>query len=481
MKLFKKLFIISVLLSCCLLIICAQKNKSWEKTFQKDLKTVYATLAENHPGYYDDQNPKFKKWLTIRYQQALSKSGNISSFADYMYALRFFVNGFKDNHLRIQFDKFLLPVEWPGFFVDYKKGKFIVLHSEKNDIPVGAELTLCDGKLPKMWLEENIMPYIDARHIEASWFTVAPYLSLWEGSTFIPKPKNYSFRINNVIQEIDVIWKKINNTDYFSTFTKKNLQQKVAIRELKSNQVWISIPSFYPQTPQEEDAINNLINSIFKYASYELIIFDVRGNSGGNSYYGTRILKNLYSEEYYNASLKNIYNKKYVEWRASKGNIDYLKKFHIKLEKRCGKNEMTSVFSDIIAEIKKSQLAGNPFYKQVNSSQKIEYQNIKKPLNAQIVVITDNYCASACLNFLDELFTLDSVLHIGLATNADTDYIECRDIPLSSSLVTLHFPIKVLRNRIRKANEAYVPYYHVDDIYNDSLLQEVIQKIMLYE
>lgn len=480
MNVSKTLSLIAAVLSFGLLVVFVQKNNSWKNIFQKDLKAIYDILSENHPGFYNDQNPKFKEWLNTGYQHALSKSDAISSFADYIYALSFFVNGFKDNHLRINFDKSFLKPEWPGFCIDYQKGKFLVVHSEKNDIPLNAELISCDGESPQEWLEKNILPYIDARHIEASWFVAAPYLSLWEGTIVVSKPKKYTFKINNGIQEVDATWKKISSTDYFSKFPKKNLKQQATIRELRPNQVWISIPSFYPQTQQEEDALNSIINSISHYAIYNLIVFDVRGNTGGNSYYGSRILKNLYGEEYYNASLKNIHNKKYVEWRTSTGNIKYMKELIIKLEKQFGKGEIVSVFSDIISGMQRSQLAGNPFYRKMNSSKETEeLQNIRKPLHAHIVVITDSYCASACLDFLDELFTLDSVFHIGLATNADTDYMECRDIQLPSSLAILHFPIKVFRNRIRKANEAYVPQCRVDDIYNDIPLKEVIQKIIL--
>ncbi len=479
MKYLKKILISSIILSFCLLAIRAQKSSSWKSIFQKDLKIIYDTLQENHPGFYDDQNPKFKEWLNDGYQQALNKLDGISSFADYIYGLRLFVNGFKDGHLRIQFDKSLLPAEWPGFCIGYQKGKFIVVHSDKKDIPLGAELISCDDESPIAWLKKNVLSFIDARNIEASIFVMAPYLSLWEGTVFVARPKKYIFKTNSGSQEAGPAWQKISIADYFSKLP-KNPQQKASIKELGINQVWISIPSFYPQTPKEEDCLNNLISSISHYASYDLVIFDVRGNGGGNSYYGSMMLKNLYGEEYYNTTLKKLHDKKYVEWRASQGNIDYLKKLLIKLEKQFGQSEIVSVFSDTISGMQKSQLMGNLFYKAMNSSKGTEeLHHIRKPLHARIIAITDNYCASACLNFLDELFTLDSVIHIGLATNADTNYMECRDVKLSSSLVTLHFPIKVFRNRIRKPNEVYIPLYHIDDIYNDSVLEEVIQKIIL--
>jgi len=463
-----------------LIALSIQKNKcSWKNIFKKDLNAIHTILQENHPGFYDDQNPFFKQWLNNGYQLALNQSQNIVSFADYIYGLRLFVNGFQDGHLRISFDKSSLCTEWPGFCISYQKRKFIVVYSEKSDIPLDAKLITCDGELPTRWLEKNAYPYIDSRSLEASFIINTPYLSLWEGTSFVAKPKIYTFKINDEIREKHIEWKKINLNDYFSKFPKK-VNKNFEIIELEANQAWIRIPTFYPQTQKEEDDLKSLISSMSKLQDYNLIIFDVRRNTGGNSYFGTCLLKNLYGEQYYNSLLKNKHEKKYVDWRASKGNIEYLQQLIMKLEKQFEKkNEVVSFFSNVLSGIQKNYAQGKPLYTQTNTEQESgDFKNMPNPLHARIVVITDNYCASACLNFLDELFALDSVIHIGLATNADTDYMECRDIALQSSFSTLHFPIKVFRNRIRKSNQAYRPQYYINDIYNDDLIKEMIQKII---
>jgi hypothetical protein len=125
--------------------------------------------------------------------------------------------------------------------------------------------------------------------------------------------------------------------------------------------------------------------------------------------------------------------------------------------------------------MERNLLAGNPFYRALKSSvETAEVPIFENPLRARVVVITDTYCASSCLTFLDELFALGPVLHVGLPTSVDTAYLECRDVVLPSSLVTLHFPIKVFRNRNRKPNQAYVPQIYVDDIYNHDELRKAI-------
>ena len=57
---------------------------------------------------------------------------------------------------------------------------------------------------------------------------------------------------------------------------------------------------------------------------------------------------------------------------------------------------------------------------------KDNHQMFQNSLHARVVLINDTYCAGSCLTFMDEVYALDA---------------------------TLHFPIKVFRNRRRKPNE----------------------------
>ena len=257
---------------------------------------------------------------------------------------------------------------------------------------------------------------------------------------------------------------------------KDNAFLLASVKEIGPQQVWITIPSFHPETSEQEQALTVLADSMMQYKQYDTIIFDVRGNGGGNSYYGEMILKNLYGEPYCNAAFKRMSEKQYVEWRASQGNVDYLKNLLVTLEQKFGQeSEITTEFSVIASEMEKNLLAGNHFYRALSgSTEAAEVPVLQNLLHARIIVITDTQCASSCLDFLDQLFALGPVLQVGLATSVDTDYMECRDEKLPSSLVTLHFPIKVFRNRSRKSNQAYVPQIFVQDVYNDDELRRVI-------
>lgn len=67
---------------------------SWQSSYKKNLTLFYDTLKDNHPGFYDDQNPDFKLWLNKGYKEALAKVEEVHSYQDYKKNLCCFADGF---------------------------------------------------------------------------------------------------------------------------------------------------------------------------------------------------------------------------------------------------------------------------------------------------------------------------------------------------------------------------------------------------
>jgi hypothetical protein len=79
-----------------------------------------------------------------------------------------------------------------------------------------------------------------------------------------------------------------------------------------------------------------------------------------------------------------------------------------------------------------------------------------------VVLLTDGYCASACLDFADWLLNLPGVLHVGRQTDADTVYMDVRNERLPSGLGAFTIAQKVYRDRARGHNEPYEPAHRYD-------------------
>jgi hypothetical protein len=59
--------------------------------------------------------------------------------------------------------------------------------------------------------------------------------------------------------------------------------------------------------------------------------------------------------------------------------------------------------------------------------------------------------------FADLLFDMGDVIHVGLPTNADTQYTYVRDQKLETDNAVLKMPNAVFRRRRRAVNQTYVP------------------------
>jgi len=466
----------------------------WQKIYEKDLEAVCKTLQEDHPGFYDAENPEFKTWLVDGYQQALALSDKVDGFENYLYGLYFFVNGFKDNHLRIEADTSQLPSEWPGFSIGYQPGfrtghewatystveeqdeAFVVTVSERESVPVGAQLISCDGINPRAWLEKYICPFVDSRNLDASWTQAARYLTWWRGSSFVAKPKVYGFSYKGKEWQEKPEWHNISVTEYHAQVDRKNAPTVASIKKVGPSCVWVALPSFYPQSDAEREALENVIDAIAAYKNFDIIIFDLRGNKGGNSFYGTRILRNVFGADCCQHSFNRMRKEQYVEWRASKGNITHLQELIEKLKQQPQQHELVVNLSELVKKLEKSLQSDQAFYRTESNSNSSTNESGKRCKGPRVALITDSYCASACLDFIDELYAVTPAFQIGLPTNADTMYLECRDVKLPSSLATLHLPIKVFRNRQRRSNDPWIPDEYIFDVYNNDVLARVVSE-----
>lgn len=69
-----------------------------------------------------------------------------------------------------------------------------------------------------------------------------------------------------------------------------NIHQKsFALNQITPTTTWITIPTFDP-TQEQQTILENIINELPKHRDNDLIIFDIRGNTGGNSLWGTKII-----------------------------------------------------------------------------------------------------------------------------------------------------------------------------------------------
>ena len=248
-------------------------------------------------------------------------------------------------------------------------------------------------------------------------------------------------------------------------------------KELSKNAYFIKIPTFNPNV-EDQIKMNALLNLLPTLRRYPLIVFDVRQNGGGNSIWGSRIANMLFGEQYAEKKRMEFFKNQYTDYRASKDNIKHVEMIYetIIIPQSGPESDESIEWANIIKELHKAYKAKKPYaslsdYLNKNGDDVELSESLYK---GKIIVLIDERCVSATLDFIDELKLLsDHVVLIGQTTKSDSVYMELRSVPLPSGKGEFHFPIKVYRNRPRGHNVPYTP----DIQLNDSEIEQYLLKI----
>ncbi|QLC26121.1 hypothetical protein HFP57_14545 [Parasphingopyxis algicola] len=430
----------------------------WAELAQGDLEAMRDLLAENHPGPVDPENSRYGEWLREGFAEASRRAEAAGSLADYERALRYFVNGFRDGHIGLGLAYQPRVYSWPRFLVRRASGgeANIVFHSRIDAIPEGAELESCDGQTVDTLLAERIDPYYFNADIPHTRSRNVPRLFTLDPGDEDRQFRQCAFRIDGETRTIDLEWSRLSartRTDLFAQI--RSDRPKLGIRE-SGDMVFVGLPSFV-QTGSGARAMQSLIDEIAARRDElrgRTVVFDVRGNGGGNSAWGVGVAQALFGAEWVsriNGSFDNS-----VDWRVSESNIAHLE-WVIETVRNDGLEEAAEFFGEARDLMVAAQARGDALARAPATGVAPAGPPPPNPITGRVYFLTDSRCGSACLDFADLMLRLPAVTHIGLPTFADAVYIDNATAPLPSGLARFSYSLKVCRNRVRANNEFYTP------------------------
>ena len=361
-----KLKVIKYILIATILASCQKMS------LQPDLELMYETIVANHPGIYNESDPKFNKKLNSAYVSAKQKLSKTSDLKKQKEIITDFGQSFNDTHLKVYWYTSLQP-------------KLVAKTSE----------------------------------------------------------------------------------DFQITY-------------LRNGVVWVPLPRFYNLNKQQENEFKNLIDMMPQLRDKRAIVFDLRGNTGGDSTYGFEICSALFGRDYADYKTSMVYRNIVTEYRASRGNLRHLKKLYAKYNASPNQvlNHTSQFLKQIIENMEESIAHNKPYSK--DKIEKTPLSKLRSPTHkviATIIVVIDRYNVSAALDFIDEIKLMKSVVLVGQTTKADRLYIETRKVEFSSKLGAFYFPMKIHRNRPRGDNVPYMPNFEYDTS-NTVKLQEYIINLL---
>lgn len=467
---------------CCLVVSTLvfadnKTSRAWQALARADLTAIQKILSSNHPGPVDTKSATFNNWLEQGYRAALMRTRAISNYSGYFFVIRFFVNGFKDGHLGLKRQLDFKQFYWPGWTLKYVDGQFRVFHGagpgQSNDVPIhGSRVIDCDGRSVRDLMLERVFPFFDDQNLDSGWREATPLMMIDQQNPWAPRLTSCRIESESGIRDVTLKWKQERREKHWSEVEAASFgpRPKQGLRELGGNWIWIRLPSFDPSREDGEE-LKSILKKLPKFRRAKVLVFDLRGNSGGNSQWGTDIDRAFFGEPNRASGSTNGVE---VDWRVSPGNLKYLKQRLPDLKEKFGANasifrsfsEAVRVMSDAlprkIAMVREPQTANGA----------VPVPAATPEISAKVYVLTDGRCASACLDFMDQLLEHPQVVHVGQPTSADSLYMDVREESLPSGLMELVFAMKVYRGRRRGHNQAYQPSHSWPGDISDSIALE---------
>jgi hypothetical protein len=431
----------------------------WATAARMDIESIHSTLRDNHPGPVDAANPGFSRWLADGKVLALEQAAAATSPGDYWRAVRLYTNGFRDGHIWFGF-KDSVRRTWPGLLTmrDGNGRVYVTLNDGEPAVPLGAELLTCDGQEAEELQQKWVDPYrwnLDVPHERAA--ASLFLMTAFDGD--VPPYRACIFRADGRELELTLRWTSIPEAQLVELVERAEGRVRGSLGLHQVGDVWfVSLPTFDLE-PREVEALRTLISKLGEQAAQLLLapwlVLDVRGNTGGNSGWGSEVAAALFGKEIVDR-IEGQFDWT-VDWRASKSNARDLQHSAAQAASN-GQRADARYRRDLAKEIGRAAAMGLPYVRKPAPARFMTDTTIvESPFSGRVYLLTDGACASACLDFADLMRRLPGVVHIGLPTSADSIYIDNTGGELPSGRGFLSYSMKVYRNRIRGNNEWYEP------------------------
>lgn len=432
----------------------------WAAAARLDIEAIHDTLRDHHPGPVDADNPVFAKWLKEGKVQALEQAATAAHAADYWRAVRGYTNGFRDGHISFGFGKPMARA-WPGLLTarDDQGLTRVVVNDDESGVPLGAQLLACDGQDAETLQRQWVDPYrwnadIPHERNAASVFLMTAV----EGDP--RRPRVCRFRADGLEVERTLRWSSVSQERLSSLIDRASGRAQARIGLRQTGRVWfVSMPTFHLQRPEQVEAMSALIRELGERAETlriaPWVVLDVRGNTGGNSGWGSQVAATLFGKTSVDLVVGQF--DWTVDWRASSLSAASLRQAAAFSEKN-GQKDDARYRRDLADEIEKAVAAGMVYVRKPAPPRfAAGIPKGKSPFKGRVFLLTDHACASACLDFADIARRIPGVVHVGLPTSADSIYIDNTGQRLPSGQGNLSWSLKVYRNRVRSNNQWYGP------------------------
>jgi len=463
--------------SCSFAAMCSADQTDWHSAAKQDLAFVANVIERQHIGYVAG-HPN----VVIPYQDGLAVAGSalhgVKTRQDYLRLLSRFVQGFGDPHLGI--DLQLQTIGWSGLVISKVAGQFQVVWSEPNwptPLPAtGAMLHSCDGVWIGSYLKNVVAPYSahsseyaqsDRVHAQSLMFERGLHTvpRVCEFSESAAQRRSYSLSLQAVPAEVSEARIRQVRQQF-------QVQAKaVDVHPLSSGRYWVGIPSFDVQ--DEGKAYRAMYQKLAGLKQADLIVFDLRGNGGGASSWGTEAIAALFGQDY--AAQVAPYGGFAKSMIADLPTIQLLRDYAANPAMTSYKDEINAAADKLTQALQAGQETG---LISGSGSLSLPLTSRTKPAGPKLAALIDHHCFSSCMNFLQQLKAIPDTVVLGESTLGYSPYGEIMPVALPGGRGTLYVPTAFFTVK-EAAREPFVPdhLYH-GDLRDDAAIGQWIEQVV---
>ena len=463
------------------LLLCAAASSAaatdWQAAAKQDLAFVAQSIQRQHIGYVaGHQN------VVIPFQDGLALAESavpqVKSRQDYLRLLSRFVQGFGDPHLGI--DLQMQTTGWTGLVVSKVRDQYQVVWSEPNwptPLPaIGAVLHSCDGVWIGSYLKNVVAPFSahsaeyahSAReHAQSLMFerglnTVPKVCEFSDQST---KKRSYSLQLQAVPAQVS--FARVSDVRRQIQISAKT----VDVHALAPGRYWVGMPSFAVQ--DDGKAYRALYRKLAGLTAAELILFDLRGNGGGASAWGTDAIAALFGKNY--AAQVEQYGGVAKSMIADQPTIQLLRDYAVNPAFASYQAEINTAADKLAQALqagKKTALVSG------NADLSLPLTTPTKPAGPRLAALIDHHCFSSCMNFLQQLKAVPGTVVLGESTLGYSPYGEIMPVALPGDRGTLYVPSTFFTVK-EAAREPFVPdHTYPGDLRDDIAIGKWIDQVI---
>ena len=416
-------------------------EQAWNALAKADAAAALDLIERNHPGAAPELGD-------VRFQQALRDARAnvqrrlplVKDYGGHAALLSGLANGFRDGH--IMSNALLTPARrtWAGLLMTRSGGQWIVGAQDAaagEPMLKGARLVACDGVDADRFALERIGTFYAHPDIEAAMARRAPLLLLDDGNPFVARAGRCRFVASGgATVEHGLRWRPVTqrNLEKLSGEAFTPAKAGMGVSAFAGGQ-WIALETLGNDATKVVDQVRARQAEL---RAAPMVVFDLRGNSGGNSDYAVEIARALVGDARADAANRPAGDCTGAYWRASKANAENLRKFARSLPADRAP-EWIAQADALEAAVAK----GRTFSPDLPACARQDAVGSRPPpdrlppsaMKGRLVLLTDRACFSSCLMAAD-LFRRLGALHVGEATDMSTRYMEITDIVLPSGLRT---------------------------------------------